>query len=135
MKFLILAIAAVSALKIAESPDCPESTQVFSYNERVASAAGLAQCKDGPEIAKQGGEPGHATGAIIGTVVVPAVQAGMNARNLSQDGPEIAKQGGEPGHATGAIIGTVVVPVIQAGMDSRKTLAQLHESPDCPEST
>ena len=43
MKFVIFAIAAVSAVRLQESPDCPESTKVFSYNERVASAAGLAQ--------------------------------------------------------------------------------------------
>ena len=42
MKFSLL-IAAVAAVKIAESPDCPESTQVFSYNERAPSAAGLHQ--------------------------------------------------------------------------------------------
>ena len=30
-----------------ESPDCPESTQVFSYNERRAAAAGLAQFATG----------------------------------------------------------------------------------------
>ena len=39
-----------------------------------------AKINDGPEIAKQGGEPGHATGAIIGTVVVPVVQAGIDSR-------------------------------------------------------
>ena len=43
MKFVIFAIAAVSAVRLEESPDCPESTKVFSYNERAASAAGLAQ--------------------------------------------------------------------------------------------
>merc|ERR1712195_397839 len=44
MKFVILAlIGAASAVRLEESPDCPESSQVFSYNERVASAAGLAQ--------------------------------------------------------------------------------------------
>ena len=43
MKFAILALGAVAAVRLEESPDCPESTQVFSYNERVASAAGLAQ--------------------------------------------------------------------------------------------
>ena len=44
MKFVILAIIAVaSAVRLEESPDCPESTKVFSYTERVASAAGLAQ--------------------------------------------------------------------------------------------
>ena len=42
MKFFAL-IAAVSAIKVSESPDHPESTKVFSYNERVASAAGLHQ--------------------------------------------------------------------------------------------
>merc|ERR1719263_2304429 len=43
MKFALALIGAASAVRLAESPDCPESTQVFSYNERVASAAGLAQ--------------------------------------------------------------------------------------------
>ena len=46
MKFATIAlIASVAAVKLVESPDCPESTQVFSYNERVACAAGLAQKK------------------------------------------------------------------------------------------
>ena len=40
MKFILAAIIAAVA---AESPDCPESTQVFSYNERVPAAAGLVQ--------------------------------------------------------------------------------------------
>merc|ERR1719263_1469413 len=44
MKFATIALVATSAaVKLQESPDCPESTQVFSYNERRASAAGLAQ--------------------------------------------------------------------------------------------
>ena len=44
MKFVILALlGAASAVKLQESPDCPDSSQVFSYNERVAAAAGLAQ--------------------------------------------------------------------------------------------
>jgi hypothetical protein len=43
MKFVIAALfASAGALKIRESPDCPDSTDVFSYNERKASAAGLA---------------------------------------------------------------------------------------------
>ena len=41
MKFLL--VAAVAAIRVQESPDCPESTQVFSYNERSAAAAGLHQ--------------------------------------------------------------------------------------------
>ena len=40
MKFILAAIIAAVA---AESPDCPESTQVFSYNERVPAATGLLQ--------------------------------------------------------------------------------------------
>merc|ERR1711976_312403 len=40
MKFVI---AALFGLAAAESPDCPESTQVFSYNERVPAASGLLQ--------------------------------------------------------------------------------------------
>ena len=44
MKFSAIAlIAGASAVRLAESPDCPESTQVFSYNERRAAAAGLVQ--------------------------------------------------------------------------------------------
>ena len=42
-----LAIAALlgvtAAVKLAESPDCPESKQVFSYNERAPAAAGFLQ--------------------------------------------------------------------------------------------
>jgi len=42
--FVLLALlGAISAVKLVESPDCPESTSVFSYGEKVASAAGLAQ--------------------------------------------------------------------------------------------
>ena len=44
MKFVALALlGAASAVRLEESPDCPDSTKVFSYNERVASAAGLVQ--------------------------------------------------------------------------------------------
>merc|ERR1711907_780979 len=40
MKYILAALfAAVSA----EYPDCPESTQVFSYNERVPAATGFVQ--------------------------------------------------------------------------------------------
>merc|ERR1711998_773341 len=40
MKYILAALfAAVSA----ESPDCPESTSVFSYNERVPVATGFVQ--------------------------------------------------------------------------------------------
>merc|ERR1711981_465259 len=41
MKQFIL--AALLSFASAESPDCPESTQVFSYNERAPSAAGFLQ--------------------------------------------------------------------------------------------
>ena len=37
------AIAALLAIVSAESPDCPESTTVFSYNERAPVATGLLQ--------------------------------------------------------------------------------------------
>merc|ERR1712048_1310306 len=40
MKFVIAALLGLAA---AESPDCPESTQVFSYNERAPAATGLLQ--------------------------------------------------------------------------------------------
>jgi hypothetical protein len=41
--FVILALlGAASAVRLQESPDCPDSTDVFSFNERKASAAGLA---------------------------------------------------------------------------------------------
>ena len=43
MKFAAIIIGVVSAIRVQESPDCPESTQVFSYNERAASSAGLHQ--------------------------------------------------------------------------------------------
>ena len=46
MKFFIAAFLAVA---LADSPDCPESTEVFSYNERTPAAAGLAQKKDSPD--------------------------------------------------------------------------------------
>merc|ERR1719453_2739663 len=42
MKFIAL-IGLAAAVTIRESPDCPESTSVFSYNERRAAAAGLVQ--------------------------------------------------------------------------------------------
>ena len=41
MKYSVL--VALFAAVAAESPDCPESTTVFSYNERVPAAAGLIQ--------------------------------------------------------------------------------------------
>ena len=40
MKFVLAALFAVAS---AESPDCPESTQVFSYNERSPAATGFVQ--------------------------------------------------------------------------------------------
>ena len=40
MKF---AIAALLGLVAAESPDCPSSQEVFSYNERVGTATGFLQ--------------------------------------------------------------------------------------------
>merc|ERR1711934_1185524 len=46
MKFAIaVLLGAVSAVKLdkKESPDCPTSGEVFSYNESVASAAGFLQ--------------------------------------------------------------------------------------------
>ena len=47
MRTIVLAalVALVSSSKLnqKDSPDCPESTQVFSYNERVPTAAGLTQ--------------------------------------------------------------------------------------------
>merc|ERR1719183_1062374 len=41
MKAFVL--AALLGLIKAESPDCPESTQVFSYGERAPAAAGFIQ--------------------------------------------------------------------------------------------
>ena len=41
MKFILAFLAAVAAENKKESPDCPESTEVFSYNERVPAAAGF----------------------------------------------------------------------------------------------
>ena len=45
MKSFVIAalLGATSAVRISESPDCPESTQVFSFNEGAPSAAGLIQ--------------------------------------------------------------------------------------------
>ena len=46
MKFVIaVLLGAITAVKLdkSESPDCPDSHKVFSYNERVGSAAGLLQ--------------------------------------------------------------------------------------------
>ena len=52
MKFatLVALFATVSGSKVAqkESPNCPESTQVFSYNERSPAAAGLVQMRESP---------------------------------------------------------------------------------------
>ena len=59
MRAILLAVlvALVSSKKLVqrESPDCPESTQVFSYNERVPTAAGLTQ-KGGPGGGMEGNE-------------------------------------------------------------------------------
>ena len=44
MKFAVCALLGLaSTFKLNESPDHPDSTKVFSYNERVAAAAGLAE--------------------------------------------------------------------------------------------
>ena len=52
MKFTALCalIAVVNAATIQqmESPNCPESTQVFSFNERAPANAGLVQVKESP---------------------------------------------------------------------------------------
>ena len=52
MKFALIALFSVAnAAKISqkESPDCPESTQVFSFNERAPSNAGLVQTSESPD--------------------------------------------------------------------------------------
>ena len=54
MKFFLALVAAAAA----DSPDCPESTQVFSFNERGASAAGLVQLS----ACEQSGVPGITCG-------------------------------------------------------------------------
>jgi hypothetical protein len=41
MKTSLLVIAALFAVAKADSPDCPESTQVFSYSERHPASAGF----------------------------------------------------------------------------------------------
>jgi hypothetical protein len=41
MKTSFFVIAALFAVAKADSPDCPESTQVFSYSERHPAAAGF----------------------------------------------------------------------------------------------
>ena len=46
MKFVIAALLGLTAainLSKKESPDCPSSQEVFSYNERVGTAAGFVQ--------------------------------------------------------------------------------------------
>ena len=44
MKFVIAALLGyVTAIVKKESPDCPTSQEVFSYNERVGTAAGFLQ--------------------------------------------------------------------------------------------
>merc|ERR1719506_3414324 len=44
MKIAIAALLGfVTAIKKQESPDCPSSQEVFSYNERVGTAAGFLQ--------------------------------------------------------------------------------------------
>jgi len=46
MKFATIAlVVSTAAVRLGDSPDCPDSSKVFSHNERVASAAGLAQKK------------------------------------------------------------------------------------------
>jgi len=47
MKIAVCALLGlVSAFKLNESPDHPDSNKVFSYNERVAAAAGLTEEND-----------------------------------------------------------------------------------------
>jgi hypothetical protein len=41
MKTSFFVIAALFAVAKGDSPDCPESTQVFSYSERHPAAAGF----------------------------------------------------------------------------------------------
>lgn len=45
MKSFTLAclLGTIVTKSVAESPNCPESTQVFSYNEHVPAAAGFIQ--------------------------------------------------------------------------------------------
>jgi len=45
MKISVIALFLniAQSVKVSESPDCPESTQVFSYNERAPAAAGFVQ--------------------------------------------------------------------------------------------
>uniref|UniRef100_A0A7S3MY78 Uncharacterized protein n=1 Tax=Strombidium inclinatum TaxID=197538 RepID=A0A7S3MY78_9SPIT len=40
-----VALASAKSIKQKDSPDCPESTQVFSYNERKPAAAGFSQVR------------------------------------------------------------------------------------------
>ena len=43
MKSIVLAalLGYTVAVKLNDSPDCPDSNKVFSYNERSAAAAGF----------------------------------------------------------------------------------------------
>ena len=45
MKSFVIAclLGSISAVKLGESPDCPNNNEVFSYNERSPAAAGLVQ--------------------------------------------------------------------------------------------
>ena len=47
--FALIAVVSGSKVQQKESPDCPESTQVFSYNERAPAAAGLVQLEESPD--------------------------------------------------------------------------------------
>ena len=63
MKFTAIAalLGAASAVQLRESPDCPASVDVFSYNERTAPAAGLIQLSSCQTSGAQGVEciPNH----------------------------------------------------------------------------
>ena len=46
MKFILIALlgsASALSLRSLDSPDCPSSQEVFSYNERVGTASGFIQ--------------------------------------------------------------------------------------------
>jgi len=45
MKISVIALflTLAKSVKVTESPDCPESTQVFSYSEKAPAAAGFVQ--------------------------------------------------------------------------------------------
>ena len=79
-------IGSISALSLAESPDCPESTQVFSYNERAPAASGFLQLS-----------ACESTG-VAGVTCVPNHQLFATGMNGDEDLGEDIQMKGQPFH-------------------------------------